>query len=91
MCECYKIGGPWIAEDPDCPVHGQEAVAERDKIETRLSALEAELRLSEYRTEEQIRDKLRILREYDDVVSHLNKELAKANKEIEKLKAKLKA
>lgn len=19
---CFDIGGPWIAEDPDCPVHG---------------------------------------------------------------------
>ncbi len=25
MCECYKIGGPWIAEDPDCPIHGTAA------------------------------------------------------------------
>ncbi len=25
MCDCYKIGGPWIAEDPNCPVHGIEA------------------------------------------------------------------
>jgi len=25
MCECYKIGGPFIAEDPECPVHGTEA------------------------------------------------------------------
>jgi hypothetical protein len=29
--ECYIIGGPWIAEDPDCPVHGAEAVAERER------------------------------------------------------------
>ena len=21
-CECYMIGGPFIAEDPDCPIHG---------------------------------------------------------------------
>ena len=20
--ECYKIGGPWISENPDCPEHG---------------------------------------------------------------------
>lgn len=25
MCECYQIGGPFIAEDPECPVHGREA------------------------------------------------------------------
>jgi len=24
MCQhqCYEIGGPWIAENPDCPEHG---------------------------------------------------------------------
>jgi hypothetical protein len=21
-CECHQIGGPFIAEDPDCVVHG---------------------------------------------------------------------
>lgn len=21
-CQCYQIGGPFIAEDPDCLVHG---------------------------------------------------------------------
>lgn len=25
MCECYQIGGPWIAEDPSCPRHGRFA------------------------------------------------------------------
>lgn len=31
MCECHRIGGPWIAEDPDCVVHGTARVArERD-------------------------------------------------------------
>lgn len=34
MCDCYKIGGPWIAEDPDCPVHGTEArMRDEKKIE----------------------------------------------------------
>lgn len=23
MCECYQIGGRFIAEDPDCPIHGR--------------------------------------------------------------------
>jgi hypothetical protein len=23
--ECYRVGGPWIAEDPNCPIHGAEA------------------------------------------------------------------
>ena len=24
MCghECYTVGGPWISENPDCPIHG---------------------------------------------------------------------
>lgn len=30
MCDCYKIGGPFIAEDPDCPEHGT-AAQERDE------------------------------------------------------------
>ena len=33
MCECYRIGGPFIAEDPDCPIHGREA-QEREKLAT---------------------------------------------------------
>lgn len=36
-CECYKIGGPFIAEDPDCPAHGV------DGYEKRISKLEAEM------------------------------------------------
>lgn len=28
-CECYQIGGPFIAEDPDCPAHGTEAQRRR--------------------------------------------------------------
>jgi len=31
MCECYQIGGPWIAEDPDCPEHGHAAVRRRNE------------------------------------------------------------
>lgn len=23
--QCHEIGGPYIAENPDCPVHGVEA------------------------------------------------------------------
>ena len=25
--ECFKIGGPWIDVDPNCPFHGYEAQA----------------------------------------------------------------
>ena len=31
-CECYRVGGPFIAEDPNCPIHGYEAQA-REKEE----------------------------------------------------------
>lgn len=24
-CECYQVGGPFIAEDPECPKHGYAA------------------------------------------------------------------
>lgn len=26
MCECFKVGGPFISEDPDCPVHGVNGI-----------------------------------------------------------------
>lgn len=38
--ECYQIGGPWIAENPACPVHGAEAQRrdrEIDLLEDRIS------------------------------------------------------
>ena len=38
-CECHKIGGRFIAEDPDCPVHGREGREEAQRVEM----LEAEL------------------------------------------------
>ena len=48
MCECYTVGGPWIAEDPDCPQHGWQAqrqekidAEEQEQAETRIAALEA--------------------------------------------------
>ena len=47
MCECYQVGGPWIAEDPDCPIHGayaqqQESVRvdELEQLHQRISKLE---------------------------------------------------
>lgn len=30
-CQCYQIGGPFIAEDPDCPAHGREAQRVHDE------------------------------------------------------------
>lgn len=42
MCECYQIGGPWIAEDPDCPTHGDEA---RSRA-TKAASLEDEVEVA---------------------------------------------
>jgi hypothetical protein len=54
MCDCFKIGGPFIAEDPDCPVHGTEAQAREARREqdssdilARLEALERRVALLE--------------------------------------------
>jgi hypothetical protein len=43
MCECYTIGGPWIAEDPDCPAHGHEAQEEQRLREEEMDSLRAEV------------------------------------------------
>ena len=39
-CECYQVGGRFIAEDPDCPAHGREAenrASERYEIIAQLN------------------------------------------------------
>ena len=33
MCQCFQIGGPFIAEDPNCPVHGVNAQQYDEEIE----------------------------------------------------------
>lgn len=43
MCECYQIGGPFIAEDPECPVHGAAVVKEESRCEQELGWLHDEL------------------------------------------------
>lgn len=46
MCECYQVGGPWIAEDPNCPTHGDEARSRATKaasLEDEVEHLEAEV------------------------------------------------
>lgn len=40
MCECYRIGGRFIAEDPDCPVHGTEAQRQQEEHYQEQQALE---------------------------------------------------
>lgn len=52
MCQCFQIGGPFIAEDPHCPIHGRGGVRETEDdlrqqiadLEERVSALEELLR-----------------------------------------------
>lgn len=43
---CFEIGGPWIAEDPNCPIHGQDAqdretrqLERDDEVDARISQL----------------------------------------------------
>jgi hypothetical protein len=39
-CECFQIGGRFIAEDPDCPAHGRDAQrrdSERDALRVDIS------------------------------------------------------
>lgn len=40
MCECYVIGGPFIAEDPECPAHGYEARKREEENEDRIRMIE---------------------------------------------------
>lgn len=43
MCECYRIGGPFVAEDPDCPEHGWEAQREAREQEEEQASLDQRL------------------------------------------------
>lgn len=43
-CQCHQAGGPFVAEDPDCPRHGAEGRREFEQLEERVSALEHALR-----------------------------------------------
>lgn len=42
-CECYRIGGRFIAEDPDCHEHGTEAVRRQIENETQMERIEEAL------------------------------------------------
>ena len=37
MCECYQIGGRFIAEDPNCPAHGTEAQRRREEYDDAMA------------------------------------------------------
>ncbi len=48
--ECYQVGGPWIAENPHCPVHGTKA-QRRDRD---LDVLQS--KISDAETVEELRE-----------------------------------
>lgn len=43
VCQCYQIGGPFIGEDPDCPLHGHEAQARQAVSRATLDELRDEI------------------------------------------------
>jgi hypothetical protein len=43
-CECYQVGGRFIAEDPDCPAHGIEAQASEERKAQALAVLKETIR-----------------------------------------------
>jgi len=47
MCECYQIGGRFIAEDPECPVHGTEAQRDNDERFALIQRLRVDLESSD--------------------------------------------
>jgi hypothetical protein len=62
-CQCHQIGGPFIAEDPDCPAHGLEAQREARRREEVIDELDAALDSEEpERIEAKARDALYYLR-----------------------------
>lgn len=42
MCECFQVGGRFIAEDPDCPKHGVLAQHEERLREAELEEMRLE-------------------------------------------------
>lgn len=42
-CECYRIGGPFIAEDPDCHEHGTSAVRRQRENDNQMELIETAL------------------------------------------------
>lgn len=49
MCDCYKIGGPWITFDPECPAHGIEAQQRERQQEEKERTLEERIAFLEGR------------------------------------------
>jgi hypothetical protein len=43
-CECYKIGGPFIAEDPNCEIHREGGLQDQvEDLREQVEALKANL------------------------------------------------
>lgn len=79
-CDCYKIGGPWIAEDPDCPAHGREAQRREREQQERQEALEAEKQRLETRLQAYDATLLEVAKNLGkmlDVLEDMNKRLRK--------------
>lgn len=62
-CECYQIGGRFIAEDPDCPAHGSAAQAEREDAD-RERALHVARMALEFGSPREIEEALRTVVRY---------------------------
>lgn len=45
--QCHQVGGPWIAENPDCPIHGYLAQQEESSVESAKDDLRRQLRRAE--------------------------------------------
>lgn len=58
MCECYRVGGPFISEDPSCPVHGSEAMSRQKTSDERIEEL-LEVVASLHREITQLREEMR--------------------------------
>jgi|688.fasta_scaffold200156_5 hypothetical protein len=39
-CDCYKIGGPFVGADPNCPTHGTQADERQKRIDKLRDQLE---------------------------------------------------
>jgi hypothetical protein len=50
MCQCFQIGGPFIAEDPDCPAHGWQAQSRDSEIQALRTRLHSADSIEELRS-----------------------------------------
>jgi chromosome segregation ATPase len=90
MCECYKIGGPFIDVDPDCPIHNKnhrDYQEDQSDVIEQLQAKVAELE------EENARLKVDRAKKQKESVTifDVNCELRARVRELEEENARLKA